>query len=94
MGVPVVVQRKRIRLGTMRWWVQSLASLRVQHCHELWCKLQTQLGSGIAVAVAWAASNSSHWTPSLGISICHEYSPKKAKKKEKRPDEWKQSNSE
>ena len=27
LGVPVVVQRKRIRLGTMSFWVQSLASL-------------------------------------------------------------------
>ena len=24
----------------------------VQHCHELWCRLQMQLGSGVAVAVA------------------------------------------
>ena len=25
---------------------------KIQHCHELWCRLQTQLGSGIAMAVA------------------------------------------
>ena len=39
---------------SMRTWVQSLASLsglRIWCCHELWCKLQTQLGSCIAVAV-------------------------------------------
>ena len=38
-GVPVVVQQKRIRLGTMRLQVQSLASLsglRIQSCRELW----------------------------------------------------------
>ena len=36
-GVPVVAQRKQILLGTMRVWVQSLASLsglRIQHCHS------------------------------------------------------------
>ena len=26
--------------------------LRIWRCRELWCRLQTQLGSGIAVAVA------------------------------------------
>ena len=34
--------------------VQSLAllsGLRIQRCHELWFRLQTWLGSGIAVAV-------------------------------------------
>ena len=34
-----MAQQKRIRLGTMRLWVQSLAcisGLRIQCCHELW----------------------------------------------------------
>ena len=51
-GVPIVVQWKRIQLGTMRLRVQFLASLsglRTWHCHELWCRLQTWLGSGVAV---------------------------------------------
>ena len=55
MGVPIVAQQRRIRLGIMRLWVQSLASLcglRIQHCHELGCRSQKQLGSRIAVAVA------------------------------------------
>jgi len=54
-GIPVVAQRKQVRLGTMRLQVQSLASLsglRIRRCRELWCRLQTWLGSGIAVAVA------------------------------------------
>ena len=51
------------------------------HCRELWCRLQTHLGSGIAVAVVQAASYSSNSTPSLGTSICREYSPKMTKKK-------------
>ena len=54
IGVPIVVQWKRIQLGTMRLQVQSLASLsglRIRCCRELWCRLQTRLRSGIAVAV-------------------------------------------
>ena len=53
-GVPIVAQQKRIQLGTMRLWVRSLAlpsGLRIWHCHELWCRSQTQLRSGVAVAV-------------------------------------------
>ena len=64
----------------MMLWVQSLASvsgLRIRHCHELWCKSQTQLRSDVGVALAQAGSNSSNWTPSLGTSICCRYSPKK-----------------
>ena len=53
-GVPVMAQRKRIRLGTMRLWILSLASLsglRIQRCRELWCRSQTRLGSDVAVVV-------------------------------------------
>ena len=55
VGVPIVVQQKQILLGTMRLWVQSLASRsrsRIRHCHELWHRSQTWLGSGFAVAMA------------------------------------------
>ena len=47
-GVPVVVQKKRIRLVSMRMQVQSLASLKgsgIQRCRELWCRSQRWLGS-------------------------------------------------
>ena len=74
LGVPIVVQWKQIWPGTMRLWVPSLASLRIQRCCELWCRSQTWLGYGVAVAVA--GSWSSHSTPSLGSSICHGCSPK------------------
>ena len=50
-----MAQQKQILLGTLRLWVQSLAplsGLRIQHCCELWCGLQTRLGSCVAVAVA------------------------------------------
>ena len=81
-----MAQQKHIRLGTMRTQVRSLASLsalRIQRCHELWCKLQTRLGSGIAVAVAVAGSYSSDLTRSLGTSICRRCSPKKTTKQNK-----------
>ena len=44
-------QQKRIRLGTMRLWVQSLAwlsGLRIQSCGDLWCWPQMQLGFDVA----------------------------------------------
>ena len=52
--LPIVVQWKRIRLGTMRLSVQFLAllsGLRIWCCPELWCRSQMRLRSGIAVAV-------------------------------------------
>ena len=47
-GVPVVVQWKQIQLVPMRMQLQSLAllsGLKIWHCHELWFRLQVQLGS-------------------------------------------------
>ena len=61
-------------------WVGSLALLsvlRIQHCHELWCRSQTQLRSCIAVAMGQAGRYSSDSAPSLGNSICHRYGHKK-----------------
>ena len=34
--------------------IPVLSGLGIQHCCELWCRLQTQLKSGVAVAVAMA----------------------------------------
>ena len=62
----------------MRTWVYSLAlfsGLRIQHCRELWCRLQTWLGSGITMAVVQASGYSSDSTPSLGTSVCYRCSP-------------------
>ena len=58
-----------------------LSGLRIRHCPGLWCRLQTGLGSRVAVAVLWAGSYSTASTPSLGTSICHRYGPKKTKTK-------------
>ena len=57
----------------MRTQVRSLASLsglRIQSFHELWCSVQTWLGSHVTVAVVYAGSCTSNATPSLGPSIC------------------------
>ena len=62
----------------------SLSGLRIRCCRELWCRSQAWLRSCIAVAVAWAGSNNSDWTPSLGTSICRGYSLKKTKDKKKK----------
>ena len=78
--VPLVLQRKQIELGTMRLRVQSLASLsglRIWCCHELWCRSQMRLRSGVAVAVLQAGSCGSDLTSSLGTSICLRCSSKK-----------------
>ena len=82
LGILLVVQQKQIRLGTMRLCVLSLAllgGLRIQRCRELWCRLQMQLGSDVAVAMVQAGSYSSNWTLSLGTSICCGYGPEKTK---------------
>ena len=78
-----MVQWKQIQLVTTRgadlipglaqWW-------EIQCRHELWCRSQTQLGSGIVVAVVQVGSCSSDSTPSLETSICHGCGPKKKKK--------------
>ena len=76
-----MTQQKRIRLGTMRLGVQSLAllsGLGIPHCRELWCGSQTWLGT--LIAVAQAGGYSSDWTPGLGTSICHGSSLRKGKK--------------
>ena len=72
----------------MRLWVLSLAllsGLRIWHCRELWCRLQTRLGSCIAVAVAVAGGYSSDWTPGLGnLHMPREAALEKGKKKDKK----------
>ena len=83
-GVPVSGSAVTNWLRSMKLWVRSLAplsGLRIQRCHERWCRSQTLLGSCLAVALA---GYSSHSTPSLGTSICCRCGPKKTKKKKKK----------
>ena len=54
-----MAQGKQIQPGTMSLQVRSLASLsglRIRHCRELWCRLQMQHRSSIAVAVVSATT--------------------------------------
>ena len=68
----------RLRVGSLA----SLSGLRIRRHRELWCRSQTRLGSGVAVAVVSAVSCSSGSAPSLGTSLCCRWDPKKSKKKE------------
>ena len=84
-----MAQQKRIQLGNMKLQIRFLASLsglRIQQCLELWCRSQMWFGSHVAVALVLAGGYSSHWTPSLGNSICHESSPRNGKKTRKEKD--------
>ena len=61
IGFPFMAQWKQIWWASVRkqvWPLASLSRLRIWHGHELWCRSQMQLGSGIAVAVAWASGYS------------------------------------
>ena len=58
----------------MRTQVQSLTllgGLRIWHCHELWCRLQTQLGSRVAVVwhrpAAVAPNQPLVWEPPYAV---------------------------
>ena len=53
-GIPVIAQWERAQRVSMRmqvWSLTSLSELRIRHCHGLWCRSQTRLRSGVAVAV-------------------------------------------
>ena len=85
-GVPIVVQQKRIQLGTMRLRVRHLAllsGLRIWCCHELWCRSQTPLGPRIAVAMAVVRASGCRSDSNLspGTSMCCRCTPKKRGKK-------------
>ena len=60
-GAPIMVQWKQIQLVPMRMQVRSrvlVCGLGIRRCCELWYRLQTQLRSQVAVAVAvvWPAA--------------------------------------
>ena len=51
---PLWLSKLPTRLVSMRMQVRSLSSLsalRIWYCRELWCRSQTRLRSGVAVAV-------------------------------------------
>ena len=60
-----------------------LSGLRIRHCHELWCRLQTRLGSCVAVALVKACSYSSDQTLWPGNLHMPKEWPKKWQKRQK-----------
>ena len=72
----------------MRLRVPSLASLsglRIQRCHELWCRSQTRLGSHVAVAVARLVATAPiqplAWEPPYAVGAAQEIAKRQKKKK-------------
>ena len=65
-----------------------LGGFRIQHCCELWCRLQMQLESGIAVAVcrlaAVAPNRPLAWEPPYAAGAVLKSKKKKKKKKKKK----------
>ena len=53
VGVPIVVQwvKSLTDIHEDAGSIPGLSGLKTQHYCELWCRLQTQLASGVAVAV-------------------------------------------
>ena len=66
-----MAQRKGIQLGTMRL-----------HCHELWCRLQMQLGSCVAAAIALIRPLA--WEPPYAAGVALEKTKRQLKKKRKK----------
>ena len=85
LGAPIMAQRKQIQLGTMRLWVQSLASLsglRIWCYRELWCRSWTRLRSGVAWCrpVATAPIQPLAWESSYAMSAALKGQKTKKKK--------------
>ena len=73
----------------MRLRVRSLAllsGLRIRCCRELWCRLQTRLGSGMAVAVHTAAAPIQllAWELPYAAGVALKTNKQKKKKEKKR----------
>ena len=61
-----------------------LSGLRIWRCCELWCRLQTRLGSRVTIAVVQASSFSSNVISSLGTSYAAGVALKRQKQTKKR----------
>ena len=74
-------------MRTQARFLASLSGLRIQHCHEMWYRLKTGLGFGVAVAVVWASGYSSYstrplaWESTYALGAALKRQKKKKKKK-------------
>ena len=85
-GIPVVAQWQWIRPVSMRTQVRSpvlLSGLRLQHCRELWCRLQMQLGSRVAVSTMQASNCCSNLTLAWQLPYASDVTLKRQRKKKK-----------
>ena len=92
-GVPIVAQWL-MNLTSTRMQVQFLvllSGLRIQHYHELWCRLQTWLRSCLAVAVA---NSTAPIKPPAWESPYDMAAALKSKKKKKKPNKQKKQKKE
>ena len=98
-GVPAVVQRKQIQLGTMRSQVRSLgllSGLKIWRCHELECKVTdvVRILSGCGCGCGWQLQL--QFDPQLGnlhmLCVRRKKAQKKQKKKKKKREEKNEKN--
>ena len=93
-GVPIMAQRKRIRLGTMRLQVQSLALLSI----AVSCGVGCRRGSDLALLWLWLwLAATSHiillgWEPPCNVGTAVKRQKTKGKKKKEKKEETKQTN--
>ena len=81
------LSRLRTWLVSKRTWVGSLAflsGLMSWHHLELWCRLQAQLRSGVAMAVAWSAAVVPTWPLAWEFSYVTDTALKISKEKKKK----------
>ena len=84
---PLWLSGLQTQLVSMKLQTLSLAllgGLKIQCCHELWCRPQTWLRSGVVVAVVQASSYSSDTTPQPENLQTPRVQPYKKKKKRKK----------
>ena len=66
----------------------SFSGLRIQHCHELWCRSQMQFGSRVAVAVATALVRPLFWELPYPSSVALKSKKKGRKRYIKKIKSW------
>ena len=85
--VPTVAQQLKkwlVSTRTQVWSLALLSGLRICSCRELWCRLQTWLGSCDAVAVATVPIWPLAWEPPYVSSTAWKQQKKKRKEKKKK----------
>ena len=69
-----------------------LSGLRIQHCHELWCRSQMWLGSRVAVAVVLASGHNLNSIPAWEPPYATGAALKRQKNKNSNKMKWSHEN--